>query len=156
MIDIEIPGGAVLKLEHLVLDYNGTIALDGDLIEGVEELLKQLAENIHLHVLTADTHGTVKAKVAAINCRLQVIGEDAQDQQKGEYIKSLGKKSVAAIGNGRNDAVMLSIAALGISVLQNEGASPAAINASDIFCKDIRDALELLLRPERLKATLRN
>ena len=156
MIDIEIPGGAVLKIAHLVLDYNGTIALDGDLIEGVTELLNLLAKDVQIHVLTADTHGTVKEKVAGISCHLQVIGEGAQDKQKGEYVKSLGEKHVAAIGNGRNDAIMLAIAVLGISVVQNEGASPAAITASDICCKDIWDALQLMLRPERLQATLRN
>lgn len=156
MIDIEIPGGAVLKIDHLVLDYNGTIAFDGEVIEGVGQLLNLLAENVQLHVLTADTHGTVREKVAGINCHLQVIGEGVQDEKKGEYVKSLGEETVAAIGNGRNDVIMLSRAALGISVLQNEGVAPAAISASDIFCKDIRDALELFLRPGRLKATLRN
>ena len=29
MIKIEIPGRETIEIEHVVLDYNGTIALDG-------------------------------------------------------------------------------------------------------------------------------
>ena len=35
MIEIDIPGYKTLHLEHLVLDYNGTLAVDGVLIDGV-------------------------------------------------------------------------------------------------------------------------
>jgi len=35
MIVLEIPGRPKLTLEHLVLDVNGTIALDGQLVSGV-------------------------------------------------------------------------------------------------------------------------
>ncbi|PHR27422.1 MAG: ATPase P [Desulfotalea sp.] len=156
MIEIVIPGGATLSIHHLVLDYNGTVALDGQLIEGVVERLKLLAQCVQLHVLTADTHGTVRQKVAGVPCLLHVIAEVAQDNQKSEYINALGANTVVAIGNGRNDAIMLAKAALGIAVLQNEGMSALLMTASDVICKDIKDALDLLLIPTRLKATLRN
>ena len=52
MIEIDIPGFRKLTLEHLVLDYNGTIAFDGDLVPGVAERLTLLSETIALHVLT--------------------------------------------------------------------------------------------------------
>ena len=35
MLTISIPGGATLDIEHLVLDYNGTLAVDGVLLPGV-------------------------------------------------------------------------------------------------------------------------
>lgn len=35
MLIIEIPGRELLTLSHLVLDYNGTIAEDGEIIEGI-------------------------------------------------------------------------------------------------------------------------
>ena len=156
MIEIAIPGGPVLKIHHLVLDYNGTLAMDGELIAGVVERLNILARSVKLHVLTADTHGTVRNKVGSVHCQVHVIGEGEQDKKKAEYLNALGADCVVAIGNGRNDAIMLSEAALGISVLQNEGMSPLAMTSSDICCKDINDALELLLKPDRVKATLRN
>ena len=35
MIDVAIPGFGRLALEHLVCDYNGTLARDGVLLDGV-------------------------------------------------------------------------------------------------------------------------
>ena len=52
MIYIEIPGRKLLSISHIVLDYNGTIAEDGELIEGVKERLLKLKENVDIHVLT--------------------------------------------------------------------------------------------------------
>lgn len=156
MIEIAIPGSAPLRIDHLVLDYNGTLGLDGELIAGVEDRMRLLAQDVQLHVLTADTHGTVRDKVSSVNCILHIICEGDQDRQKAEYLHTVGATCAAAIGNGKNDAMMLSQAVLGIAVLQNEGVSPAAMVSSDIFCKDINDALDLFLKPERIKATLRN
>jgi len=107
-------------------------------------------------VLTADTHGTVRDKVASIECLVHIIGEGAQDTLKAEYLNSLGEEHTMAIGNGRNDTLMLRKAVLGVSVCQAEGMSPMAMNSSDICCTNINDALELLLNPSRLQATLRN
>ena len=53
MIRIEIPGRDVITVEHLVLDYNGTVAEDGRLIEGVEERMRALKDLVEIHVLTA-------------------------------------------------------------------------------------------------------
>lgn len=156
MIEITIPGAEVVTLEHLVMDYNGTLALDGDVKAGVVEMLKTLAKNLKLHVLTADTHGTVKEKVASLDCTLHVIGPGNQDKQKADYVRQLGKDRVVALGNGRNDIEMLRISALGFALLQEEGLTPATFTASSIVFTDIRDALGALIRPERIVATLRN
>ncbi|MCG6911183.1 MAG: HAD family hydrolase [Deltaproteobacteria bacterium] len=156
MFTIGIPGGKTLELDHLVLDYNGTIALDGDLLPGVPEMIHELTERLKVHVLTANTHGTVAEKLEGLACRLHVIPAGHQDQAKRDYIRRLGCNRVAAIGNGRNDALMLEEAALGIGVLQAEGASPAALQAAGVVCHSIRDALNLFVKPARLKATLRN
>ncbi len=156
MITVQIPGGENLQLSHLVLDYNGTLALDGDLIAGVAEKIHELAIHLQLHVITADTHGTVAEKLKGLPCTLRIIGSDTQDRQKQAYVQSLGAEKVVAIGNGRNDGLMLQTAALGIVLVQGEGAGMAAIIHADIMCTDIVDAFALLLKPDRLKATLRN
>jgi hypothetical protein len=44
MLEIAIPSRSVLRLEYLVLDVNGTIALDGQLIARVGERLEKLTE----------------------------------------------------------------------------------------------------------------
>jgi P-type E1-E2 ATPase len=156
MIEVDIPGGEDLQLSHLVLDYNGTLARDGELLDGVAEKLRDLAMHIKLHVITADTHGTAGQKLAALPCSLHIIGPTGQDRQKEAYVVALGAEMVAAIGNGRNDGLMLKAAALGFALIQEEGASIAAILQADIICTDILNAFDLLLKPGRLKATLRN
>lgn len=156
MINVQIPGGDSLQLAHLVLDYNGTLALDGELIAGVEEKILELAGHIQLHVLTADIHGTVARKLEGLPCTLHILGPGAQDRQKQAYVQSLGTARVAAIGNGRNDGLMLQAAALGIVLVQKEGGCVATVAQADIMCTSIGDAFALLLRPDRLRATLCN
>lgn len=42
MIVIEIPGREPLKINHVVLDYNGTAAVDGMLLKGSRSVLPGL------------------------------------------------------------------------------------------------------------------
>ena len=152
---IDIPGNKSLTLSNLVLDYNGTLAIDGSLIPGVEERLNQLAENLVIYVVTADTFGKAAEKLQNINCKLTVLGKGNQQQQKADFVLELGKQGVVAIGNGLNDALMLKQAALGIAVIQQEGAAIKIWQNADVALTSINDALDLLLYPLRLKATLR-
>jgi soluble P-type ATPase len=50
---------------------------------------------------------------------------------------------------------MLSSAALGIAVLGPEGLAVEALRAAHVVVARIEDALDLLLHPQRLVATLR-
>jgi soluble P-type ATPase len=155
---IDIPGQNSLDLRHLVLDYNGTIALDGELLPGVVEKLAALAGEpfgLKVHVLTADTHGVAREKLKDVACELHIIGREAQDMAKLSFIRLLGLQHVVAIGNGSNDRLMLSEAVLGVAIIGGEGASLAALHAARVVCRDICEALDLLLRPLRLVATLR-
>jgi soluble P-type ATPase len=155
MIEISIPGHKQLKLEHLVLDYNGTIAFDGHLLSGLKETLEILSSSLQIHVLTADTFGSVISELSGIPVELSIIPVDNQDQGKLEYVQKLGIVSTVAIGNGRNDRLMLKGSALGIAVIQAEGACVETLLAADVVCQDILSALHLLMNPKRLAATLR-
>lgn len=155
MIEISIPGDRKLQLEQLVLDYNGTIACDGNLIAGVKENLVRLANKLHIHVLTADTFGKARSGLEGINCEISILAPDSQDIGKLEYVKGLGVENTVCVGNGRNDQLMLKEAALGIAVILEEGAATAALGAADVVCTNIVSALELLDNPLRLIATLR-
>jgi len=44
------------KIEPIVFDINGTLALDGTLLPEVSSLLMELSERTNIHLLTADTH----------------------------------------------------------------------------------------------------
>ncbi len=155
MLEINIPEAKLLRLTHLILDYNGTLACDGALLEGVAARLEILAKQLEIHTVTADTFGSVRSQVAGLPVRLAVIPPENQAQAKANYIDILGSSNSVAIGNGRNDSLMLKKAALGIAVMQTEGAAIAALQAADLVTPGIIEALDLLLIPDRLRATLR-
>ncbi len=156
MIEIDIPGFARLRLERLILDYNGTIAVDGQPAYGVKERLIALARHVEIHVLTADTFGGVEKKLSDIPCKIHVLPVEAQDKGKMEYVDRLGADSAVCIGNGRNDVMMLKKAALGIAVVQDEGAAVSAVLSADVVVTGILPALDLLTNHMRLTATLRS
>ena len=156
MIEIDIPGFGRLRLERLILDYNGTIAVDGQPVQGVKERLIALARHVEIHVLTADTFGGVEKKLSDIPCKIHVLPVEAQDKGKMEYVDRLGADRAVCIGNGRNDVMMLKKAALGIAVVQDEGAATSAILSADVVATDILSALDLLVNHKRLTATLRS
>ncbi len=155
MIQIEIPGREIMRIENLLLDYNGTLATDGMLIPGTEDLLRQLSKILKIYVITADTFGTVEA--ALLGLPLSVIRLDSPDErnEKLEKAYDLGPNATIAIGNGKNDALMLREAVIGICIIGSEGCASETLAASDIVVHDILDALQLLLNPTRIKATLR-
>ncbi len=156
MLEVEIPGRGVMGLQHLVLDYNGTLACDGVLLEGVAERLKALTNTLTLHVLTADTFGNVARALEGVSCTLTVIPQGNQAEAKHRYAKKLGFEQTVCMGNGRNDALMLRDAALSVATLQEEGCAVEALMSAQVVVRHIRDGLDLLLNPLRLKATLRN
>lgn len=152
MIEIHIPGRGDLRLRHLTLDLNGTLALDGRLIDGVAERLSAVRAHLSPYLLTADTFGAMAAVEKVLGFSATRIASSAE---KAVFVEKLGAASVVAIGNGANDAGMLTAAALGIVVLGPEGLAREAIEAADIVAPDINTALDLLLNPRRLVATLR-
>ncbi len=155
MIEIEIPGVGVRRFQHLVLDVNGTLAKDGVLTEGVVDLLSTLREKVEIHIVTADTHGTRATIEKQLGLPLVCIPANDQAQAKLDYISRLNSEMVVAVGNGANDALMLENAALGILVIGPEGAALSALNGATVVVTQINTALELLLYPKRLSATLR-
>jgi soluble P-type ATPase len=156
MITIDIPGFRKLELAQLVLDYNGTIARDGQPLNGVKRRLEALSRNLDIHVLTADTYGKVKNDLEDFPCTVSVITSAHEDEAKQAYVEALGCEQTVSIGNGRIDALMLSVSALGITVILEEGAASQAVMAADVCCTSIDSALDLLLNPKRLVATLRS
>ncbi len=155
MIELTIPGRGVVRLEHLVCDVNGTLALDGQLIDGVSHALNRLRDRLEVHLVTADTHGRqdeIDRQLGLNSVRL-TPGQEAE--QKAALVMQLDPERTVAVGQGANDAKMLQAAALGLCVFSKEGAAVSALNAADVVCPDILTALELLEKPIRLVATLR-
>ena len=151
-LQVAIPGRDVLVLRHLVLDLNGTLAVDGHVVAGVAERLDALRAHLRLHVLTAGTHGCMDECTSVLGVQPLAIGTGTE---KRDHVRTLGPEQVAAMGNGANDVLMLQEAALGIAVLGPEGLCVDALRASDVVVADPCAGLDLLLHPARLVATLR-
>jgi len=155
-MQLAIPGFGTLRLEHLVLDYNGTLAVDGRPLPGVKTRLQRLARSVRIHVVTADTFGRARAGLRGLNCTLEILESGGEDRAKAAYVRRLGPRRVACIGNGRNDRLMVRMAGIGIAVLQAEGASAEVVAAADLLVPSVTDALDLFLQPRRLIASLRS
>jgi len=159
MLEVDLPCGGSYRIKNLVLDLNGTLTVDGILIEGVEERLKALCATLSVSILTADTNLTLEGLVQSLGptCALRVhrLASGRGDLQKLAFLQEIGRESTIAIGNGCSDALMLKDAALGICIMGKEGAALEAIRASKLVFLHICDALDLILKRNRLIATLR-
>jgi soluble P-type ATPase len=156
MIELDIPGVGQHQLHHVVMDYNGTLAVDGILLGGLDGLFGKLAGQLQLHVVTADTFGLARRQLTGLPCQLTILPPGGHARAKQAYVRDLGPQHCVAIGNGRNDRLMLQEALIGILLVQSEGAAVHSLQAADIICRDARDALALLLEPRRIVATLRD
>jgi len=155
MIELNIPGRGEVRLEHLVTDVNGTLALDGVLPEGLAQRIGILGDRLQIHLLTADTHGQQAVIDQQLNLTAVRIQGGNEAVQKAIYVKDLGADSVIAIGQGANDALMLKAAVLGSCVMSQEGVAVEALLGADLIAPDIFAALDLLDKPLRLIASLR-
>jgi len=152
---IEIPNYKKVTITDIVCDYNGTIAKDGVVLPEIKSLFAQLNRDYTLHVITADTFGSVKAQLKGYGTQIKILTSDDHTAEKANFVVSLGADNCAAMGNGNNDAEILKTAAVGIAVLGDEGCSRETLFGADIVCQNSVDALALFLEPKRLIATLR-
>lgn len=136
----------------LVLDFTGTLSAGGRLLPGVGPRLGRLAREVPIHVLTADTRQRARTALRGLPVELRMV---RTGREKARVAKALGVAGGVSIGNGRNDIETFAVAALAIAIVWPEGACAGLLRAADIVCTDIRQALDLLLDPLRLHATLR-
>jgi P-type E1-E2 ATPase len=155
MIELTIPGRGPLRIQHLVTDVNGTLAVDGVLIDGLTKRIASLRDRLEIHMLTADTHGRQVSIDEQLSLKATRIQPGNEAGSKVEFVRRLGADTVVAIGQGANDAEMLKNAALGICVMSQEGVAVETLIAADIVVSDIFAAFDLLDKPVRIVASLR-
>jgi P-type E1-E2 ATPase len=155
MISVSIPGWGDLNIEYLLVDYNGTCALDGKIKDKVKEVLERISRYVKVFIITSDSYGNIEQEERTIGFSIIKVAKEESAKEKARIVKELGPEKVVAIGNGSNDALMLKEAALGIGVIGEEGASGSVFREADLIVKDIIDALNIILHPERMIATLR-
>ncbi|KGG80723.1 haloacid dehalogenase [Caloranaerobacter azorensis H53214] len=155
MIEIDIPSYKQLKIKYVVFDYNGTLAVDGIISSATKQRLEKLSKKVKIYILTADTYGNVRENIKDVNVNFKIISQENGKIDKLNFIRELGAEHCIAVGNGNNDVLMLKEAQIGICIIGDEGCFTETIKNSDIIIKNINDCLDLLLNPNRLKATLR-
>jgi P-type E1-E2 ATPase len=156
VIELNIPGRGTVRLLHLVTDVNGTLAVDGRLIDGLVRRISALRDRLEVHMLTADTHGRQALIDERLNFKAVRIQPGNEPEQKAAYVRVLGADTVIALGQGANDSAMLKAAAIGICVMSAEGLAVETLMAADLVVPDIHTAIELLDKPLRLVASLRS
>ena len=97
MIELDIPGFGKLALQHLVLDYNGTLALDGRIQPGVQSRLTQLGGTLHIHILTADTFGTVRSTFGTGGHDVHILPPGDERTAKADFVRGLGAQACACM-----------------------------------------------------------
>jgi P-type E1-E2 ATPase len=155
MLELIIPGFGEVKIKNVVFDLNGTLAVDGLISDETRRQLKEVAKVLELYVLTADTHGTFNKEAEGLPVTGRITSKAIAAEEKLALVEELGAEQTIAVGNGNNDILMLKTAAIGIAVMGEEGASSQAIASADLVVKTTTDALNLLLYPKRLIASLR-
>ncbi len=155
MLKIEIPGREALILHYLVVDYNGTIAKDGKLIEGIAQCFESLSSDLRIYILTADTYGTVKEQCRELPVEVCTFPVAGAADHKTRFVQNLGP-GVACLGNGFNDIQMFQAADLSVAVLDREGLCAGLLSHADVLVTSPEDGLNLLIHTNRLRATLRS
>lgn len=154
---VEVPGSEPLDIRSVLLDFNGTLAQGGQIGEPARQLLQKLSESVELYVATADTRGNAASECKELPVKLLALPEGMnEDEAKLQLLKELGPEHTVAFGNGRNDAMMLARALLGVCILGEEGAHKMAVASARIMVPGIEDGLRLLAEPVRLVAAIRN
>ncbi|HVO70812.1 MAG TPA: hypothetical protein VMT24_12250 [Aggregatilineaceae bacterium] len=155
VLSISIPGWGDLHVTNAMFDLNGTLACDGLIADSTRDRLKVLGDTLALYIMTADTHGTLDQVTAGLPVQVQRVQQPLGAAEKHDFLVRLGAGQTVAVGNGGNDVEMLQAAALGIVILGPEGAASAALRSADLVFGHIDDALDSLIHPRRLVATLR-
>lgn len=150
---IFIPNREELTINTVILDLNGTLAVGGRVVAGVDERMPKLqAKGLRIILFSADTRGN--AATIASNLGIELL-PTKNSQEKVEQAKKLNPEECVSIGNGFIDLPLMEIVKLSIVTLQSEGVHVKTFLASDIIVPSICDALDLLIDESRLIASLR-
>ena len=157
-IHLDIPGFGRRHITAVVSDYTGTCSEGGTVRPDVKKRLRRLAKLVDLHILTADTFGTAERQLGGVTTP-HFLSSRRQDEEKRNYVSGFDLREVAALGNGNNDRRLLAAVkkggGLSIAIDNGEGCAIDALRNAHLFIAGAANALELLLDPRRLKATLR-
>jgi soluble P-type ATPase len=141
------------ELNTIVLDLNGTLSVNGKLVDGVVERIGKLKElGYKIYLFSGDIRGTAADIAKALDIELKYA---STTYEKDKLSRDLNFDSTVAIGNARIDIGTFKNAKVSIATLQGEGIHFGVLNNVDILVSSINDALDLLIEPKIFEATMR-
>ena len=154
MIPIERPGLDPLEIESILLDFDGTLAIDRRVHPKTKDKINLLSKRTHIYVLTTQKKELIEERLRKVKAEIIYLAEGDSSKRKLDLLRQFGPSRCVAIGNGVDDAAMIEEAGIGICVIGKEGVSGEAMKNADLVFADILHALDFLLKPLRQKATL--
>ncbi len=154
MILLQRPGSEPLQIESLLIDFEGTLAIDRRVHPKTKDKLNLLSKRLKICVLSKEPKEIVETALRKVEAELVCVKEGESSKEKMVCLERLGPERTVAIGQGMDDVEMIERSAFGICVLGKEGTAAKAIEKADLVVTNIVDALDFLLKPLRQRATL--
>ncbi len=154
MISIQRPGQRPLETEYLLIDYEGTLAVDARVHPKAKDKINLLSKRLNIYILAKGEKEKIEERLKNVKAEALFLKEEDASREKLDLLRKLGPERTIAIGNGRDDAPMLEEAGFSICVIGKEGASGETLKRADLVVTDILSGLDFLLKPLRQKNTL--
>ena len=154
MISIQRPGMESLDIHFVLIDFEGTLAMDGRVHPKAKDKVNLLSKRATITILTKSNREKVEETLKKMKVEILYVTEEDSSQQKLNVLQRLGPHQTAVIGNGLDDVRIMEQAGLGLCVIGKEGSSAEAMVKADLVVTNVLDALDFLLKPLRQRATL--
>ena len=154
MISIQRPGMEDLDIHFVLIDFEGTLAMDGRVHPKAKDKVNLLSKRATIYILTKSNREKVEETLRKMKAEILYVAEGDSSQQKLNVLQRLGPHQTAVIGNGLDDGQIMEQAGLGMCVIGIEGSSAEAMAKADLVVTHVLDALDFLLKPLRQRATL--
>ena len=154
MISIQRPGMEDLDIHFVLIDFEGTLAMDGRVHPKAKDKVNLLSKRASIYILTKSNREKVEETLRKMKAEILYVAEGDSSQQKLNVLQRLGPHQTAVIGNGLDDGQIMEQAGLGMCVIGKEGSSAEAMAKADLVVTHVLDALDFLLKPLRQRATL--
>jgi soluble P-type ATPase len=154
MISIQRPGMESLDIHFVLIDFEGTLAMDGRVHPKAKDKVNLLSKRVTITILTKSNREKVEETLRKMRAEILYVTEGDSSQQKLNALQRLGAHQTVVIGNGLDDVRILEQAGLGMCVIGKEGASAEAMAKADLVVTHVLDALDFLLKPLRQRAIL--
>jgi soluble P-type ATPase len=154
MISIQRPGMESLDIHFVLIDFEGTLAMDGRVHPKAKDKVNLLSKRATIIILTKSNREKVEEALRKMRAEILYVTEGDSSQQKLNALQRLGAHQTAVIGNGLDDVRIMEQAGLGMCVIGKEGASAEAMAKADLVVTHVLDALDFLLKPMRQRAIL--